>query len=382
MNIAIDIDDTLTDTFDYLMPYVAEFFDKDIEELQRNKISYSNFPNGWRSHEFDFEKRYYDKVAVTTPFKKDAAKYVSRLHEMGHRIVIVTGRTKDFYTDPYATTAKELKNGNIVYDKLICTLDKKQACVDENIDVLIDDLISNCDSASSVGITSVLFTGQANMHVNTKYVRMSKWEDAIEMMEHIERGFPNRAVAGELLKNAEEMNPGPWGNHSRTVAHCAEKIALACGDMDSEKAYILGLLHDIGRRFGVRHLGHVSDGYTYMKLLGYKEAARICLTHSFHNQSTDEYIGKFDTSDEERLLIENALAKVTMDDYDRLIQLCDALAGSEGILDIEERMNDVKARYGFYPQSKWDSNMQLKAYFEKKTKRNIYEVVEKKFFRP
>ena len=97
-----------------------------------------------------------------------------------------------------------------------------------------------------------------------------------------------------------------------------------------------------------------------MRELGFHEVARICLTHSFQNQTTEEYIGKFDTTEEERQLIETALEQVTMDDYDRLIQLCDAMAGSEGVLDIEERMNDVKARYGFYPQSKWDANMELK----------------------
>lgn len=381
MNIAIDIDDTLTDTFEYLMPFVAEFYEKDLEELQRNNISYSNIPMEWRRYEWDFEKSYYDKVVVRTPFKKEAARYVNLLHKMGHKIVIITGRTKSFYTDPYATTEEELKNGNIVYDKLICTLDKNQACLDEQIDVMIDDLISNCDSVASVKITPILFNSQANMHLNAEYVRVNQWNDVIEILEYIERGYPSRTIANELLKNAEKMNPGPWGNHSRIVAYCAEKIAFACGDMDPEKAYVLGLLHDIGRRFGVRHLGHVSDGYTYMKILGYKEAARICLTHSFHNQSTDEYIGTFDTSDEERMLIEDELPKVTMDDYDRLIQLCDALAGSEGILDIEERMNDVKARYGFYPQSKWDSNIGLKVYFEKKTKRNTYDVVEKESFR-
>lgn len=382
MNIAIDIDDTLTNTFEYLMPFVAEFYEKDLEELQRKKISYSNIPVEWRKYELDFEKHYYDKVVVQTPFKKDAARYVSLLHQMGHRIVIITGRTKEFYTDPYATTEEELKNGNIVYDKLICTLNKNQACLDEHIDVMIDDLISNCDAVSSVGITPVLFTSQANMHLNTEYARVNHWDDVIEITEHIRRGYPNRRMAEELLRNAEEMNPGPWGNHSRTVAHCAEKIALASEKMDSEKAYVLGLLHDIGRRFGVRHLGHVSDGYTYMKTLGYKEAARICLTHSFHNQSTEEYIGKFDTTEEERKLIENALMQVITDDYDWLIQLCDAMAGSEGVLDIEERMNDVKGRYGTYPQSKWDANMELKTYFEKKTGRNIYDVVEKEHFRP
>ena len=193
--------------------------------------------------------------------------------------------------------------------------------------------------------------------------------------------IPARIEAERLLSEAEQCNPGPWGNHSRVAAHCAEKIAGLCDDLDAEKAYVLGLLHDIGRKFGVRHLGHVSDGYTYMMSLGYEEVAKICLTHSFCNQSMKAYIGEFDTSDEELELIHTALLRTVMDDYDRLIQLCDALAGSEGVLGIEERMDDVKKRYGCYPQEKWDFNIRLKANFEKKTGKDIYDVVEKKTFR-
>lgn len=147
--------------------------------------------------------------------------------------------------------------------------------------------------------------------------------------------IPTREEAEQLLKEEEQYNPGPWGNHSRTAAHCAEKIAETYNELNPEKAYILGLLHDIGRKFGVRHLGHVSDGYQYMMSLEYDEVAKICLTHSFNNQTIKDYIGKFDTSDEELELITNTLAKVTVDDYDRLIQLCDALAGSNGVLNIE-----------------------------------------------
>lgn len=194
--------------------------------------------------------------------------------------------------------------------------------------------------------------------------------------------IPARMEVERLLREAEQCNPGPWGNHSRVVAHCAEKIAGSCDGMDRDKAYVLGLLHDIGRKFGVRHLGHVSDGYTYMMSLGYDEAAKICLTHSFNNQSTKEYIGNFDTSEEELELINTALAQVVMDDYDRLIQLCDSLAGSEGVLDMEERMGDVKRRYGSYPQEKWDANIKLKEYFEEKMGKDIYEVVEKETYRP
>ena len=193
--------------------------------------------------------------------------------------------------------------------------------------------------------------------------------------------IPTREEAERILSEAELCNSGPWGNHSRIVARCAEKIAEACDGLDSEKAYILGLLHDIGRKFGPGHLRHVWDGYTYMMSLGYDEAARICLTHSFNNQSVKEYIGKFDITDEELEGMKIALDKAVMDDYDRLIQLCDSIAGSERVLDIEERMGDVKRRYGSYPQEKWDTNIRLKEYFEKKAGKDIYETVEKETYR-
>lgn len=186
--------------------------------------------------------------------------------------------------------------------------------------------------------------------------------------------YPTRTEAERLVREAERCNPGPWGDHSRVAATCAEKIAAATG-MDSEKAYVLGLLHDIGRKFGVKHLGHVYDGYHYMLSLGYEAAARICLTHSFCLPKLEVYIGKFDISQEAQEQLQKLLDGLQFDDYDRLIQLCDCLAGSEGVMDMEERMADVKRRYGFYRQDKWDANMALKRYFEEKSGKDIYEIV-------
>lgn len=193
--------------------------------------------------------------------------------------------------------------------------------------------------------------------------------------------LPTREEAEKILKEAEKCNPGAWSNHSRITACCAEKIAEKFDGLDSEKAYILGLLHDIGRKFGVSHLRHVSDGYSYMMSLGFDEAAKICLTHSFNNQTLDDYIGRFDTTKDELRLIEDKLKSIEMNDYDRLIQLCDSLAGSEKILNIEERMADVKRRYGQYPQEKWNKNLQLKQYFENKIGKDIYTVVGKDHFK-
>ena len=190
--------------------------------------------------------------------------------------------------------------------------------------------------------------------------------------------LPTRIEAEALLREAEQCNPGPWGEHSRVTARCAELIAMQCVGLNPEKAYILGLLHDIGRKFGVRHLGHVSDGYKYMMSLGYDEVAKICLTHSFNNKKISDYVGKQDVTVDEMELIITGLSDIQYDEYDELIQLCDALAGSEGVLNIVERMQDVKNRYGFYPQDKWDKNIALLKYFENSTHKNIYLVVGKK----
>ena len=188
-------------------------------------------------------------------------------------------------------------------------------------------------------------------------------------------GYPSREEAHRLLAEAEVCNPGPWGDHSRNVAMCAERIAAETG-LDTEKAYVLGLLHDIGRKFGIKHLAHVWDGYNYMLSLGYPDVARICLTHSFNFPSLDGYIGKWDISGEQQREIQNMLDRLNYDDYDRLIQLCDSMATAEGVVNMEERMLDVKRRYGNYPQEKWENNFALKTYFEEKAGKDIYETVK------
>ena len=205
------------------------------------------------------------------------------------------------------------------------------------------------------------------------YVKESLY-DVIPYLKEVKRGYPGKETAESLLVDAVNCNLGPWGDHCRIAAQCAEKIAFACG-MDGEKAYVLGLLHDIGRKFLVRDLGHLYNGYKYMNRMGYPVVAKICLSHSFPNHDIKYYIGKIDIPEEEANKAIEILNQMEFDDYDRLIQICDALASAEGVVDIEERMADVKRRYGNYPQEQWDKNVELKQYFEAKAGRNIYEIV-------
>ena len=81
-------------------------------------------------------------------------------------------------------------------------------------------------------------------------------------------------------------------------------------------------------------------------------------------------------------MIRDRLEEVELDDYDRLIQLCDSISGAEGVMDIIDRMSDVKRRYGYYDPEKWNTNLGLKEYFERKMGMDLYTAVDKDNFRP
>lgn len=215
MNIAVDIDDTLTDTYSYFRPFTAEFFGISEEELDRRGISYSNLPAEWKKRETEFLKKYCDAKVPATPFKADAAQGVAALRKMGHRIVIITGRTPDFYTDPYATTREELRRGGIEYDKLVCTLDKGSACRSEHIDLMIDDLPANCLAAKETGAEAFLFDSPVNHTQQVDLVRVHSWDEAVAAVRCLESEKKTLLSAfstnGEPILLALPRMKGPHG---------------------------------------------------------------------------------------------------------------------------------------------------------------------------
>ena len=111
--------------------------------------------------------------------------------------------------------------------------------------------------------------------------------------------FPSKEIAIMELKIAGRMNPGPWTDHSHHVANAAKIIAEHCDRLDPEKAFVCGLLHDIGRRTGIAAVRHIIDGYNYAISKGWDEVARVCLTHSFPVKDIEADIGKKDISKEQ-----------------------------------------------------------------------------------
>ena len=179
------------------------------------------------------------------------------------------------------------------------------------------------------------------------------------------------------LKIAVGKNPGPWEQHSLVSADNARRIAEKVPGMDPEKAYVMGLLHDIGRRVGVTGMCHVIDGYTYMMELGEPELAVICLTHSFASPNVEHFEGKHDCSPEQKEFIKDFIENRVYDDYDKLIQLCDALSLPTGACLMEKRFVDVALRHGMqdYTTTRWRAYLELKKYFDSLCGCDIYTLL-------
>jgi len=161
------------------------------------------------------------------------------------------------------------------------------------------------------------------------------------------------------------------------TTQAAQALARHYPGLDADAAYILGLLHDIGRREGVTGGRHALDGYRYLAEQGFWDAARICMTHSFPVQDIHYMTGEWDCTSEELAFIARTLAEIVYTPYDRLIKLCDALALPSGFCLVEKRLVDVALRYGTneYTVKKWKAILQIQRDFEQVLGCSIYSLL-------
>jgi len=123
---------------------------------------------------------------------------------------------------------------------------------------------------------------------------------------------------------------------------------------------------------------HVLDGYHFLMQLGYDDAARVSITHSFPVKNIRAIPGQWeDCTAAELEFIEEYLKKIEFNEYDRLIQLCDAIALPEGYCLMEKRFVEVALRHGVneYTLRRWKAYMQIQSDFEKILGETIYNLL-------
>ena len=194
MRIGIDIDDTMTDIKEKLTKAAIKYaksLNKDIQTIDNNDIVdiYNNVNIYQKLFNFSHEELKHflgplqEEITNNAVPCENCVKVINDLHKDGHEIYIVTARDKEFHEDPYLQSKEWLEKNKIYYDKLIVNArDKKIACLENNIALLIDDSISNCLNVANVGIDAIII-GNKN---NSKIKSVDNWQ---EIYDYIKNDF-------------------------------------------------------------------------------------------------------------------------------------------------------------------------------------------------
>ncbi len=185
----------------------------------------------------------------------------------------------------------------------------------------------------------------------------------------------DRNAAYEMLMEASRLNPGKWVDHSITVAKTCEKLAMSL-NVDSERAYVIGLMHDIGRRCGVTGTRHSIDGYMFLKNQGFEDIGRYCITHSYFVKDIRNIVGKWDYTKEEENFVTDFLNTINYDIYDKLVQISDCMSLPNGVTIIERRLVDVHLRNGINESvvDTWKNLYKIQAEIENELGYSIYKL--------
>jgi len=184
VNIAIDIDDTITYTYETLIPMIASYYGLNLKKMMDEKPNYGALNNALKDYD-KFKKNYYGKMAKMVKVKSKAVEVINKLHDEGNKIIFMSARNYDEYDDPYQISKDYLDKIGVKYDKLMVNVkDKGKACILENIDLFIDDSAKNCRAVQKKGIKTLQFDTVYTKP--SKYLkRVMSWPELLEIVEEI-----------------------------------------------------------------------------------------------------------------------------------------------------------------------------------------------------
>lgn len=191
MRIGLDIDNVITD-FDKKI--LKKFYKEDKNKRNNGIVN----PNGnWIKNMFDWSKDEVENFfnqnmqdfAKDLEPRKDAKYYMDKLLKEGHSLYLISHRGYPHYTCPYKITEEWLKNNHINYTKLILskTTDKSRECKENNIDVMFDDVRSNCRQLQENGIKCYLMGTKYNQKKLKGLKLVKNWKELYEVINNMEK---------------------------------------------------------------------------------------------------------------------------------------------------------------------------------------------------
>lgn len=193
MNFGIDIDDTISNTYETALPYLENYIKNILKKEfnnQSSKIDYYKLEKRYgitHEEEEKFWLDYFVEIIEKVIPKKSSIETIKKIKEKGHNVILITARFTNPITDISEVTKKWLANNNIEYDKLIINSQNKlEIAKQEKIDIFLDDSIRNCEMISSGNIeTFMIKTPNNEFYENEKIKKVNSWDEFYEKIKEV-----------------------------------------------------------------------------------------------------------------------------------------------------------------------------------------------------
>lgn len=189
MNIGIDIDDTLSNLYSLKKKVLFDYLKSkklNTKLIDKNGYYLRDMYNWKDDAQFEeFWEYSHNKIFEDASVRKGAIKVINKLIKDGHKIYIVTARSSVRFSDPHGMSERWLNKKGIAFDKLIANRsDKENVCLENNIDIFIDDLWENLEKISNVGVKCLLLNNSQNKNFKSDdVVRVHSWKNALKHIE-------------------------------------------------------------------------------------------------------------------------------------------------------------------------------------------------------
>ena len=183
MRIGIDVDDTITNTWEDIMPGFSKVFNIPIEELKNSTPYYRALKEDISLDEyFDKILPLLDEMIPKVSLKDNVKEVIDKLYELGHHVIFITARGRG-HTNPYEDTKNYLDRHHIKYDKIVVNAEGKDVpCKEEKIDVFIDDSIKHCTLVKKLGIEVIMLDTYYN-HDAKEFKHCKNWNEIYDYLK-------------------------------------------------------------------------------------------------------------------------------------------------------------------------------------------------------
>lgn len=191
MKIGIDLDGVVIDSETTFRTF-EEIFSIDVLKngdkiIDREEPKFQSRYNWTKEQEDEFIHNYMLKASKESHLMSGFKTVYELLKEQGHEFVVITARG-GYFPEMKDDALRALEEGNITFDKFYWrTNNKLQACIDEKVDIMIDDDWKIVKHLSDNGIKTLYFrdTNLKRLPEREFITEVNNWGDIYRVITNL-----------------------------------------------------------------------------------------------------------------------------------------------------------------------------------------------------